>query len=453
MAVVLLGDRLMSHSAASLHSPPRAVPDGAEEGQEARPGGPSIRAERRLKVLVFSSVFPNPRQPLHGTFVFERIRHLADLADIHVVAPIAWYRALSKRPEAGAADGALPVTHPTFWYPPKMLPMLRGVLMAVSALPHVRRVRHEFDFDLIDAHFAYPDGFAAVLLGRWFRRPVCITLRGTEILQSRTRSGRQLCDWAISRAARVIAVAKTLAERAREADVPEERITTIPNGVDGTRFHPMDRAKARRAVRLPEAGRLLAAVGHISPRKGFQRVIRSLPRVLDAIPDLTFVIVGGPGAEADNSADLRTLVGALGLADRVLFAGPEPPERVALWLGAADLFVHASDFEGCPNVVMEAMACGRPVVATRVGDVERMVPPFAGLLLDDPEDDGALAEAVLAALRREWDCGKISEFAATRSWKVVAGEVQRQWEVAVDLFASESVRTPSPGARSASLSP
>ncbi|MGH7104849.1 MAG: glycosyltransferase [Acetobacteraceae bacterium] len=405
----------------------------------ARSGEPSIGAERRLRVLVFTSVFPNPRQPLHGTFVFERTRHLLGLADIRVVAPIAWYRALNCSFKAHTAGGALSVIHPRFWYPPKMLPAVRGALMALSVLPQVRRLRREFDFDLIDAHFAYPDGFAAVLLGKWFRRPVCITLRGTEILQSRTASGRRLCDWAITRADRVIAVAETLADRARAAGLPRERIKTIPNGVDATRFHPMDRGEARQALGLPEAGHLLVAVGHISSRKGFQRVVVSLPRVLQAVPDLNLAIVGGPGAEADNSADLRALVCALGLADRVLFAGAEPPDRVALWLGSADLFVHASDFEGCPNVVMEAMSCGRPVVATKVGDVERMVPPFAGCLLDDPDDDAALSEALLTALQREWDPSAISGWTSRRSWDVVAGEVGAQWQLAAGSLANPTL--------------
>ncbi|MGH7072318.1 MAG: glycosyltransferase [Acetobacteraceae bacterium] len=407
---------------------------------DARSGEPEIRAERRLRVLVFTSVFPNPRQPLHGTFVFERTRHLSGVADLRVVAPIAWYRTLNCGLQAGNAGGALPVTHPRFWYPPKILPVVRGVLMALSALPRVWRLRREFDFDLIDAHFAYPDGYAAVLLGRWFRRPVCMTLRGTEILQSRTASGRRLCDWAMTRAERVIAVAETLAERARQAGVPRDRIRTIPNGVDGTRFHPMNRGEARQALGVPGAGHLVVAVGHISPRKGFQRVVRSLPRVLEVDPDLKLVIVGGPGAEADNSADLRALVGALGLTDRVSFAGAEPPDRVALWLGAADLFVHASDFEGCPNVVIEAMACGRPVVATKVGDVEQMVPAFAGCLLDNPDDDVALSEALLTALQREWDPTEISGFASRRSWDLVAGEVGVQWRLAVDVLADRGRR-------------
>ncbi len=403
----------------------------------AERGVPSVLSRRRLRVLVFTSVFPGQRQPLHGIFVFERVRRLAELADIRVLAPIPWYRALNHKALEGNASGGLAITHARFWYPPKILPMARGVLLAMSVGRHVRRLHRQFDFDLIDAHFAYPDGFAAGLLGRWFRRPVCITLRGTEIPQSRTRIGRWLCDWAIRHAERVIAVAETLAERAQEAGAPRDRIKTIPNGVDSARFHPIDRGAARRDLALPEAGRLLVAVGHLSPRKGFQRVIRAFPRAIESVPDLRLAIIGGRGREADNSADLRALAGASGLTDRVLFVGAEPPDRVALWLGAADLFVHASDFEGCPNVIMEAMACGRPVVATKVGDVERMVPFFAGILLDDPNDDAALSDAIVAALGRGWDAAAIRNFASMRSWDTVAREVETQWQLAVQSFAGE----------------
>lgn len=393
---------------------------------------PHDRQRGRLRVLVFSSVFPRRAQPVHGTFVYERVRHLAKLAEIRVLVPVAWYRPLQPELPKSCAAPDFSVMYARFWYPPKVLAAVRGWLMALSMLPQVVRLRRDFDFDLIDAHFAYPDGYAAILLGRWFHRPVSITMRGTEILQSHSKSGRRLCDWAITRAQQIIAVADTLAMRAREACVPPERITTIPNGIDSTRFHPLARSEARSQLGLPLRGRMLVSVGHVSPRKGFQHVIHALPRMIESAPDLRYVIIGGRGAETDNSADLRALVHALGLTDRVQFAGPQPADRVALWIGAADVVVHASEFEGCPNIILEAMACGRPVVATKVGDVERMVPPHAGILLDDPASDVQLAAAVLAALDRPWDPEKISAAGAARSWHAVAREVAVRWHLAVD---------------------
>jgi teichuronic acid biosynthesis glycosyltransferase TuaC len=416
--------------------------------RQANPAFPSMQKQspQRLRVLVFTTVFPNPGSPLHGRFVFERIRSLAKLADVHVVAPVRWYHMFRRGGRLPEWPPILSVRHPRFWYTPRMLMGFHGIFLFLSTVGEIGRLRRRFDFDLIDAHFAYPDGFAAVLLGRWFRRPVCITLRGTIIPLSRRPLGRWLCNFAIRRAQRVIAVAENLAARAQQGGVPEDRLQMIPNGIDSERFRIVDRTAARRQLGLPEDGRLLVTIGHISPRKGFHRVIRSLPQVLASCPDLRFAIVGGRAAEEDNSAQLRSLARDLGLAARVLFAGAQPPDRVALWLGAADVFVLASDFEGCPNVVLEAMACGRPVVATKVGDIERMVPAFAGVLCDDAEDDAALARSIVAAFGRDWDARQIRDHVATQSWDKVAYRVMPQWRLAVEAFAA-TADTAAPSAK------
>jgi teichuronic acid biosynthesis glycosyltransferase TuaC len=402
---------------------------------------PDRGAPRRLRVLVFTTVFPNSAQPLHGTFVLERIKHLSALADIEVIAPIIWYRGIGRDVTSPPTPPIRRVAHPRFWYVPKILFGLRGIFLAISALAEVRRVHRDFDFDLIDAHFAYPDGFAAVLLGRWFRRPVCITLRGTIIPLSRRRLGRWLCDWAIRRAQRVIAVADNLAERARQGGVPAMRIVTIANGVDTERFPLIEAAVARRRLGLPEAGRLLVSVGHISPRKGFHRVIRALPRVIAQVHDIRLAIIGGRGAEQDNSAELHALAERLEVSKQVIFSGEKSPDEVALWIAAAEVFVLASDFEGCPNVILEALACGRAVVATKVGDIARMVPSFAGELFEDPEDDAALTECIVTALGRDWDQARIRNHVLARSWTDVAERVAIQWRLAIGSPAAE-IRQP-----------
>jgi teichuronic acid biosynthesis glycosyltransferase TuaC len=391
-----------------------------------------------LRVLVFTTVFPNPNMPLHGIFVLERIRHLAELADIQVVAPVPWFRPLRAQARVSQDTAIVAIHHPRFWYVPKLLKSFRGIFLFISAVRSVARLREVFDFDLIDAHFAYPDGFAAVLLGWWFRRPVCITLRGTIVQWWKHPTGRWLCVWAMRRAERTIAVAESLAAYPRLGGVPERRISIIPNGVDTARFQLLDRAAARRKLGLPEQGRLLVSVGHISPRKGFQRVIRSLPRVLKTCPDAHFAIVGGRGAEEDNSAALHALVQRLDLSEYVLFVGAKTPDEVVLWLGAADVFILASDFEGCPNVILEAMACGRPVVATKVGDIERMVPSFAGILFDDPEDDLTLAHCVENALSREWDAHRIRKHIIGRSWDDVAQRVATEWRAALASSSAQA---------------
>ncbi len=389
-----------------------------------------------MRVLAFTTVFPSAERPQHGLFVLERLRRCAELAEIRVIAP----RPFHARPAPPRHEriGGLAVEHPTFWYAPRYGKWLDGLALYASSLAAARRLRRGFDFDVIDAHFGYPDGFAAVLLGRSLGRPVVVTLRGTEpLVAAADWRRRRALAWALRHADRLIAVSHPLAEQARAlmaehgAGAAAPPVEVIANGVDTALFAPGDRAAARQALGQPGQGRLLVSVGHLSARKGFQRVLRVLPEVLRAAPDLRFAVVGGRGGEPDNGEELRRLAADPALAGRVVFAGPQSPAQVATWLRAADLFVLASDHEGCPNVVWEALACGLPVVATAVGEVPRMVPPFAGNLVQDPEDRAALRDALVAALATPRDAAAIQAWAARHTWDAVAARVMEQWRAAV----------------------
>ncbi len=395
-----------------------------------------------MKVLVFTTVFPNPAQPVRGLFVYERVRHAARHAEVRVVAPMPWFhrreRAATPRREV---RGGLAVEHPTFFYVPFVGKYLDGLFLFLSALACVARLRREFDFDLIDGHFGYPDGFAAVLLGWYFRRPVTLTLRGSETEHLPHPIKRLAMRWAWRRAARVMAVSQQLGKMAEDLGVPADRVRVIPNGVDGARYSPGDRAESRRRLGLKESGRLLLSVGHLSARKGVHRVVRVLPELLRDFPNLTFAVVGGMEAAGLYEASLRRSIAGLGLTDRVLMAGPRPPEEVEGWLRAADLFVLASAREGCPNAVWEAMACGLPVVSTRVGEVDRMVPDYAGMVYDGIEDDGELLRCLREGLRRTWDAARIRAHAECHTWEQVALQVRDEWRTAVGERPSGLPRT------------
>ena len=403
-----------------------------------------------MKVLVFTTVFPNPAQPVRGLFVRERIRHLTRYAEVRIVAPVPWWKSgvrgqgsgvRGQRSEVRGQNGCLtadasPLTpavqHPTFFYIPGIFKCLDGFLLFLSALRCVRRLRREFDFDLIDGHFGYPDGLAAVLLGWWFGRPVTITLRGSETEHAQSPLKRRLLKWALGRATRVIAVSHPLADLARTLGVPVERVEVIANGVDAEQFAPRDQAESRRVLGLDVSGRLLVSVGHLSARKGFHRVLNVLPALLRDFPDLTFAIVGAMETRGGYEARLRRQVRELGLSDKVIFAGSRPPAEVARWMNAADCFVLASAREGCPNVVWEAMACGRPVVATRVGEVEQIVPDFAGVLCPEHADDEEMERCLRLAMTRNWDRNRIRAYAARHTWDEVAKRVMEQWKQALE---------------------
>jgi glycosyltransferase involved in cell wall biosynthesis len=379
-----------------------------------------------MRVLVFTTTYPNPAQPTHGVFVQERLCRLARFADLRVVAPYPWwYRGpVAKREERAGLE----VHHPTFWYVPRFLKFLDAFFLFLSSLSCVTRLRRNFDFDLIDAHFLYPDGVAAALLGWWFKRPVVITSRGTLPGHLARPLHRVLMRRAAAWAATVIAVSHNLADMILQLGVAVAKVEVIPNGVDTERFRPLDKREVRQQLNIPAACRLLVSVGHLSPRKGFQRVLRVLPELVSEFPDLKFVIVGGPAVVGNNAPELYRLTRELGLGEHVFLAGAKQPDEVALYLNAADLFVLATDFEGCPNVVNEALACGVPVVVSRVGEVDRMVPEGCGLLVDDPHDLPQLRHQLQEGLRHFWDRSAIRRAVEGRTWDAVAERVVEQWQ-------------------------
>jgi len=393
----------------------------------------TARGSDRLKVLVLSTVFPNPAQPVHGLFVRERIRHAAAHCDIEVVAPVTWFReGVRKIPATHTADG-LAVHHPKFFYLPGLLKWLDGFFLFLSVITCIRRLRRTFDFDVIDAHFAFPEGFAAVLLGKCFARSVVVTLRGAEITLLTFKLRTRLMAWSLPRANRVIAVSNQLAEIALSLGVDRERIEVIGNGVDVSRFNIVGRELARRQLRLPESGYLLVTIGRLVPGKGFHRIVRALPTLPDRLGKVGLAIVGGAAADsAGYPQQLRDLIKRLELDDRTLITGPRPHDEIAMWLNAADALVLASDREGSPNVVWEALACGRPVIATKVGAVEQILPSFAGVVVECSNDPQLLGGAITAALTRPWQSTAIRAYAERHTWHRVADHVVLCWQRAAD---------------------
>src|SRR3954447_10697713 len=386
-----------------------------------------MRSEGRLEVLLFSMVFPNAAQPHYGVFVRERMRGLPADVEVRVVAPTPWFPLVAGlRPGLRPAvpreevQAGVPVLHPRFLSFPGFLKCLDGLLMFLCALPTVIRLRRDFRFGLIDAHFVYPEGLAAGLLGLFLRVPVTITLRGMLPLLVPFRLRRPQLRFALKRAARVIAVSESLKRDAVALGVPEDKVRVIENGIDPRVFRPIDRVEARRSLGLPKYGPLLVSVGTLAPRKGFHLVLEAMARLKRRWPTLRFAVIGGDGPEGAMGAELRQLAAKMKIDGRVIFPGPREREELAVWYSAANLFVLATAHEGCPNVVLEALACGTPVLATPVGDIPELVPPQAGLLVERNAE--SIAAGLDAALKRAWDRDAIAALLAGRSWRVVGSE-------------------------------
>jgi len=248
------------------------------------------------------------------------------------------------------------------------------LLMALSLLGSMRRLRRDFGDFVIDAHFLYPDGVAASLLGRWLGLPVVLTARGSDVtLFGRYAAPRAWIRWATSCATCVVAVSESLRTALIDLGVAPEHVVTLRNGVSLERFRPLDRLVSREHIGV--GGPLLLSVGNLVDLKGHDLVIRATAN----LPGVQLIIVGaGPAGKK-----LRRLVAELGIAARVTFTGNVAHEELVHYYSAADALVLASEREGMPNVVLESLACATPVIATRVGGIpEVVVAPAAGILLD-----------------------------------------------------------------------
>lgn len=378
------------------------------------------------RIVVFSSLFPNSLQPNAGLFIRERMFRVGREIPIVVVSPVPWFpfQSLIRRFKPGyrllppliEVQQEVTVYHPRFFSMPYFFRSLDGFFMALGSVNLLKKLKKQFAFNLIDAHFAYPDGYAATLLGRWFSVPVTITLRGTEVPLSKIPSRKNRMLKALASASRVFSVSDSLKQHVTLLGANGKKVKVVGNGVDLEKFSPVDQVDARGLLDISPDAEVLISVGGLVERKGFHRVIEVLPGLLKSHPKLIFLIVGGPSPEGNMRPQLEEQVAQLNLQNHVRFLGALPPEELKVPLSAASLFVLSTSNEGWANVFLEAMGCGLPVVTTNVGgnrevisrDELGTVVPFG--------DSAALSEAIDSALGNQWDREVILRYAAENSW-------------------------------------
>jgi teichuronic acid biosynthesis glycosyltransferase TuaC len=389
-----------------------------------------VSAEPRLKALSLSIEYPNPYHQNLGLFVRSRLQYIAALADLKVVSPVALldYSSPNRKWLLGGipkrrTDVAIEVLHPRWFYPPFGTPA-NVVCLCLAVLPRILRLRGRFRFQILDAHFGYPDGVVAALLAAVLRIPFIVTLRGNEPFFAETPSRGWCIRWALRRAACVVTVSERLRQFAIGQGVDPARTKVIGNGVDANVFHPRNRHDCRIRHNLPLDAKLVLTAGSLLEAKGHHRVIRAIAELVKHGENACLVIAGdetrgGPGFRRK----LVDIVTGLGLESRVHFPGWVSPQSLAELMCAADVFCLASDSEGWPNVIHEAASCGTPVVVTDVGSVPEMIPSERLGLVVPVGDQRRLEQALSTALSRAWDRDSIASWAQSRSWSHVAGEV------------------------------
>ncbi|MCX7098735.1 MAG: glycosyltransferase [Methylococcales bacterium] len=354
-----------------------------------------------------------------------------------VVSPVPWFPFqgiirywrphFRPQPDSYEEQDGVRVYFPRFFSIPGLLKSYDGFFMALGSLPTL--IKHRKQFNIIDAHFAYPDGYAATLLGKWLAIPVTITLRGTEVPLSKLpgRKTRQLT--ALKSASRVFSVSDSLKQHVVSLGAESDKIRVVGNGIDVDKFYPLAKTLARAELNIPEDAKVLVSVGGLVDRKGFHRVIEVLPELVAKHPGLIYLIVGGDSPEGNIRERLENQVKALKLEDHVRFLGAYPSGQLKLPLSAADLFVLATANEGWANVFLEAMACGLPVITTEVGGNKEVVNnPKLGAVVPFG-DSSALLAAILEGLQTVWDESYIIRYAHENAWdtrvKILVGEFRR----------------------------
>ncbi len=346
-----------------------------------------------MRLLTVTSLYPNAIQSERGLFVRERLRRLQQHHDVEatVVAPVPWFPFASPRFGEYSAFARVPpfetavegmILHPRYFHLPRVSDLFSPWSFAHAVLREIRRRR--IRFDLIDAHFLFPDGVGAVLAARSLGRPVVLTARGSDVnLIAKERIAGKWISWSIRNADGLVAVSRDLSDELRRL-ADRDDVETIANGVDREQFRPNPEREAIRR-RLGMRGFTVLSVGNLIDLKGHHLVIEALLQVAEA----RLVIAG----EGPARAQLTQRVKALALEPRVHLLGSVRQSRLADYYCAADVLVLASSHEGMPNAILESLASGTPVVATSTGGArEVLANANAGRLCERNPD--SIAEAI-----------------------------------------------------------
>jgi len=392
-------------------------------------------SNNKMKVLIITNLFPNSKEPTRGIYNKQQFVELAKLCEIKVIAPLPLhYR--ERVPERENIDG-IDTYHPRYFMIPKIGRSLYGLFFYLSLIKKVKKIYENFKFDLIFATWAYPDGFGSFLIAKTFNKPIVIKVHGSDInLYTEYFLRRKMIAYALKNCNKVIAVSKALKERIVKIGVPEDKIVVIPNGVDTDLFKPLERDRCRERLELPQDKKIVLFVGNLVPVKGVDVLVEAFAR----LPAGMLLVLVGDGPLKNK---LQAKVKEFGIENNVIFVGRTRHEAIPYYMNACDIFCLPSLNEGCPNVILESIACGKPVVASNVGGVREIICSDDMGILIKPANATVLARAFIRGVSKKWNFRLIREEALKYSWTDNALKLRRELEVSMEssvLFKTNHLR-------------
>lgn len=360
---------------------------------------PLIASPARARVLVVTHLFPTPANVLQGPWVAEQVDAVAPCADVTVLC----CSRSAKRGETVRPSGVRTVFAPTG------SPFGSGRAGLVAASVRYRAAlrrhlaAHRGDYDLLHAHFGFPDGVLVASAARRVRLPYIVTLHGDDgyYLISRTDWLGRTVRASLDGAERVICVSESMARVVRQHVRAAEKVVVITNGYDDSLFRLSDR---------PRNGILF--VGTLTKVKNVDVLLGSFAAFAERLDERLTIVGDGPLRSA-----LERRAADLGISGRVSFLGVKPRETVRDLISTARCLVLPSSSESWGVVVAEALACGTPVVASRVGGLPEIVRDASAGVLIEPGDTNVLARALEDVVSREWDPASVAQGSGAKPWR------------------------------------
>ncbi len=365
------------------------------------------------KILAISNLYPYPWEPNRAIFNRQQFEKLAEIADVKVIVLVPWTSALKKRGLLKQEiKNNVEVDYCVYAYPPKIGRALYPLFIFLSLLAHVWEIK-KFKPDYMLLSWAFPDAVAGTMLAKLLKIPSIVKVHGSDInVHAEIKERKAQISWAMQYAKGIIAVSQDLKKKILAMGLPDNKVHILYNGIDRSIFYPMDRQKARELSVVGSNKKRILFIGNLKVSKGCNLLLDAFALLASHDKGVELFYIGA----GDQLAVLKKFVVENGLDERVHFLGSINHGLLGNWINSSDLLVLPSMNEGVPNVVLEAQACGTPVVATNVGGIPEIVSPDSGILIPYGDRE-VLCDALIEGLCRNWDRSKISNNINILSWQ------------------------------------